>query len=73
MVRSRSSAGRMSVHIVLRSVEGRFIRTIMGEVKERSSWGGTNVSSLLDMSSTSENAMSRILVGYCCSLGTCIC
>ena len=33
---------------------------------------GTNVSSLLDTSNTSEHEVSRILVGYCRSLKTCI-
>ena len=38
MLRSRSSVGRRSVHIVSGSVEGRLVRTMIGEVKERSSW-----------------------------------
>ena len=38
MLWSRSSAGRGPVHIVWGRVEGRLIRTMMEEVKERSSW-----------------------------------
>jgi len=40
MLWSRSSVGRRHVHIVSGSVEGQLIslRTVMGEVKERSSW-----------------------------------
>jgi len=48
MLRSRSSVGGRSLHCVSRSVEGQLIRAIMGEVKEWSSWGGTNVSILLE-------------------------
>ena len=38
MLRSRSSVGRRSVHIVSGSAEGRLVGIMMGEVKERSSW-----------------------------------
>ena len=38
MLRRRSSIGRRSVHIVSGSVEGRLVRIMTGEVKERSSW-----------------------------------
>ena len=47
---------------------------MMGEVKERKVFvEGTNASSFLDTSSTRENEVWRILVGYCRSLKTWIC